>query len=99
MFSICSMNTEYVVAANVLSKNQKQSFNKAIEKFIKDEMIPDEEVKNVYFSLYDLDRDGRLEVWVIVDKKRLNEFRELLKNIPDFKVTWRDPESGIDMLK
>lgn len=62
MFSICSMNTEYVVAANVLSKNQKQSFNKAIEKFIKDEMIPDEEVKNVYFSLYDLDRDGKKEM-------------------------------------
>ena len=54
MFSICSMNTEYVVAANVLSKNQKQSFNKAIEKFIKDEMIPDEEVKNVYFTLKQL---------------------------------------------
>ena len=49
MFSICSMNTEYVVAANVLSKNQKQSFNKAIEKFIKDEMIPDEEVKKCIF--------------------------------------------------
>lgn len=50
-------------------------------------------------TAYDLDRDGRLEVWVIVDKKRLNEFRELLKNIPDFKVTWLDLNNEIDILK
>ena len=47
----------------------------------------------------DLDRDGCLDIWIIVDKKRLEEFRRLLKEIPDFKVTWRDPESGIDILK
>jgi hypothetical protein len=41
----------------------------------------------------DLDRNGCLEIWVIVDRKRLNEFRKLLKEIPDFKVTWiKSPE-------
>ena len=44
-------------------------------------------------TAYDLDRDGCLEIWVVVDRKRLNEFRELLKEIPDFKVTWiKSPE-------
>ena len=51
-------------------------------------------------SVDDLDNDGRLEIWIIVDRKRLEEFRELLKEIPDFEVTWTiDPDNGVDILK
>ena len=51
-------------------------------------------------SADDLDNDCRLEIWVIVDRKRLEEFRELLKEIPDFRVTWTtDPNNGIDIIK
>ena len=39
MFSICSMNTEYVVAANVLSKNQKQSFTQVLEEINKNLIV------------------------------------------------------------
>ena len=50
-------------------------------------------------NAYDLDRNGCLDIWVIVDKKRLEEFRELLKEIPDFRVTWLDLENEVDVLK
>ena len=50
-------------------------------------------------SVEDLDRNGCLEFWITVDKKNLEEFRTLLKEIPEFKVTWVDNvEKGIDKL-
>lgn len=47
-------------------------------------------------KIEDLDRNKCMEFWITIDKDRLEEFRQLLKSIPGFKVTW--VEQGIDKL-
>ena len=44
-------------------------------------------------TLNDFDNESLLKIKIIVDHKRLNEFRNLLKEMPEFRVTWiKSPE-------
>ena len=61
---VCGVNMESTFAAENLTKSQKRNYKKAIEKYVDDEMIIGDEKKNVYFSFYDIDRDGKKEMMI-----------------------------------
>lgn len=61
---VCSVNMESTFAAENLTKSQKRNYKKAIEKYVDDEMITGDEKKNVYFSFYDIDGDGKKEMMI-----------------------------------